>query len=90
MKKENLDELEALLCTCEMHELSYNFVFNQETFDLFTRYKTGSDAEIKFANKILTMIMKRSGHLRTLPLEILKLSLDIEVKYLELSIDSEF
>ncbi|MBK8156541.1 MAG: hypothetical protein IPK55_11350 [Streptococcus sp.] len=90
MKQEHQEELENLICACEVHELSYNSFFNEETFELLSNFRSGTDAEIKFANKTLTLIMRKCGHLRNLPLKVLQLALDLEVRYLELSIDSEF
>lgn len=38
MKQEHQEELENLICACEVHELSYNSFFNEETFELLSNF----------------------------------------------------
>jgi len=38
----------------------------------------------------MTTIIWRSGHLNVLPLDLISLALDLEIKYMEIACDSEY
>ena len=63
---------------------------SDEAITLLKGYIEGTEKMVEFGNRVMTLIIKRSGHIRSIPMSVLKLALDLEIKYIIFISGSEF